>query len=466
MIVGVVRPCLSRLTTREAVLSVALGLFCGWGLVIVIPVMPPLSLMPEHWLQVIATGEKNSLSKSPAVSVVGLMDRRTCRLVANVDNFQQDGNWQALKSGCLFTNAAGTLTWHGRVTSAVALKLSTSPTAGKVRVLWDGKEHLLDLYSPAESATPKTILLDLAATPDYWTPKRTCVCLCAALGMALPFTVICLWLVSRKTSVAADVPRGTLASWTWPGYGLPLLLAGAGYLAIFPPALMSNDSLGQWSQMLSGGYSDVAPIFHTMTNWLITRLWFSPAAVAWTQLVAMSLVTAWTLKRLRQWGLSRTLAWATSGLVAIMPAAGILSITLWKDIPYTICMLILALMVMETIQSRGQWLRTSGFRLLAGPRAGDDRALSPQRAAGCPGNAAPVGHCVYRQGLRPGLGPAGRLRTCLGRARPSLSGGCHEVGCIANLRAGWHARCEEFLQGRRRRQPYCRSDGVRHAPDG
>ncbi len=95
MIVGVVRPCLSRLTTREAVLSVALGLFCGWGLVIVIPVMPPLSLMPEHWLQVIATGEKNSLSKSPAVSVVGLMDRRTCRLVANVDNFQQDGNWQA-----------------------------------------------------------------------------------------------------------------------------------------------------------------------------------------------------------------------------------------------------------------------------------------------------------------------------------------------------------------------------------
>ena len=200
-IVAVVRRCLSRLTTREAIVGISLGLFCGWGLVIVVPIMPPPGLMPEHWLQVIATGEKNSLSEGPAVCVVGLMDRRTRRLVANAYGFHQDGNWQALSAEHLFTCTAATLTWNGRVTSAVALKMYASRTAGKVRVVWDGVEHFLDLYAPADPAIPKVVLLELSGTPDYWTPRRTCVCLCAALSMAFPLTVICLWLLAAR-------PRG------------------------------------------------------------------------------------------------------------------------------------------------------------------------------------------------------------------------------------------------------------------
>ena len=230
--------------------------------------------------------------------------RRTCRLVANAYDFHQDGNWYAPDIGTYLYGHGGHADLEGARTSAVALKLYASQAGrqGAYRLGWQGAP--LDLYAPAEPDMEKTILLDLSATPDYWTPKLTCVCLCAALGMAFPLTVICLWLVSREASAAAGVPHGTSARWAWLGYGLPLLLAGAGYLAVFPPALMSNDSLGQWSQMLSGTYSDVAPAFHTMTNWLITRIWFSPAAVAWTQLLATSLVVAWTLKRLRQWGLS------------------------------------------------------------------------------------------------------------------------------------------------------------------
>ncbi len=179
-----------------------------------------------------------------------------------------------------------------------------------------------------------------------------------------------------------------------------MLLAGAGYLAVFQPALMSNDSLGQWWQMLSGGYTDVAPAFHTMTNWLITRIWFSPAAVAWVQLIAMSLVVAWTLKRLRQWGLTRAWAWAASVLVAVMPAAGILSITLWKDIPYTIAFLILTLWVMEMIQSRGRWLERPATAFLLGLVLA---LVGLYRHNGLPvalGTPLLLGIPFYRQGLR------------------------------------------------------------------
>ena len=469
IIVGVVCPCLSRLTLRESVVCISLGLCCGWGLVLVIPVMPPLGLMPEHWLQVTATGEKNPLSKSPDVWVVGLLDRRTRQFVANAYDFQQHGNWHALTPQLIFTQVPGTLTWNGRVTSAVVLKIYASWAAGKVRIVWDGKEQLLDLYAPAHPAIPKTILLELSPTPDYWTPKRTFVSLCAAAGMAFPLIVVFLWFVSRSPGPAVErrCPSGAarLSGLAWLGYGLPLLVAGAGYLSVFPPALMSNDSLNQWMQMLCGTYSDWHPAFHTMTNWLITRIWFSPAAVAWTQLIAMGLVVAWTLKRLRQWGLSRPLACTASGLVAIMPAAGILCITLWKDIPYTIGFLLVALWVMEIVQSRGQWLERPASALVLGVVLA---LVAIYRHNGLPvalGTPLFLAAVYYRQAFRLALALLVACAVIWG-VRGPLYQAVAARACVGNQPGDWHKQCAWLVQGLRRYRPYNRSVGVWHAFDG
>ncbi|MGO9109064.1 MAG: hypothetical protein ACLP9L_07510 [Thermoguttaceae bacterium] len=54
--VAVIRPCLSHLTKREAVICISLGLLCGWILVMALPFVPPPGLMPEHRLHVIAAG--------------------------------------------------------------------------------------------------------------------------------------------------------------------------------------------------------------------------------------------------------------------------------------------------------------------------------------------------------------------------------------------------------------------------
>ena len=192
--------------------------------------------------------------------------------------------------------------------------------------------------------------------------------------MAFLFTVVCLWLVGRTTALPAASFAQAVASclgpnWRGSATACRCCCAGAGYLRVFRPALMSNDSLGQWAQMLSGEYTDIAPAFHTMTNWLMTRIWFSPAAIAWTQLMAMSLVVAWTLKRLRQWGLARGL-----GLGSELARRGScrrrasFTITLWKDIPYTIAFLISA-WVMETSKA-GAMAPAAGLRVAAGPGPG------------------------------------------------------------------------------------------------
>jgi hypothetical protein len=159
---------------------------------------------------------------------------------------------------------------------------------------------------------------------------------------------------------------GEAARCAWLAYALPVWAAGGLYLAIFWPALMSNDSLAQWSQMLTGRYTDMAPAFHTLTIWLVTRIWLSPAAVALAQVLALGLVVAWSLDRLRQWGMPRGLAWTTAGGLALLPATGILAITLWKDIPYSIGMLLLSLWLMEMIHSRGAWVSRPRCWILLG----------------------------------------------------------------------------------------------------
>ena len=53
----------------------------------------------------------------------------------------------------------------------------------------------------------------------------------------------------------------------------------------------------------------------------------------------------------------RGLAWTTCGTMALLPATGILAITLWKDIPYSISMLVLSLWVMEMIRVAGHGSR-------------------------------------------------------------------------------------------------------------
>ena len=42
--------------------------------------------------------------------------------------------------------------------------------------------------------------------------------------------------------------------------------------------------------MTTGTYDDWHPVFHTWTNWLITRIWLSPAAIAIAQIVTLSAV--------------------------------------------------------------------------------------------------------------------------------------------------------------------------------
>ena len=128
------------------------------------------------------------------------------------------------------------------------------------------------------------------------------------------------------------------------------------YLIAFYPGTMSPDSLDQWRQMLTFSFADTHPVFHTLCNWLITRVWLSPAAIALVQICFLATVVGFVLVQMEKAGVPR---WACGGLAAIFalwPANGMYAVTLWKDVPYSASMLWLTGVLIAVVRTEGRWL--------------------------------------------------------------------------------------------------------------
>jgi hypothetical protein len=135
-------------------------------------------------------------------------------------------------------------------------------------------------------------------------------------------------------------------------FALPPALIWSVYLLAFWPAVMSSDSIDQWGQLLSGRFNDWHPAFHSLTQWLLTRIVESPAVVAATQIAVLSSIVGWALASMRRLGMSNYLAWIISAAVALMPANGITVITLWKDVPYAIAVLAIGVIILREVDGR------------------------------------------------------------------------------------------------------------------
>ncbi len=122
---------------------------------------------------------------------------------------------------------------------------------------------------------------------------------------------------------------------------------------------MSPDSIAQWDQVVKTSFSNNYPAFHTLTNWLITRIWLSPATIAAAQIIALAGVFSLTMVELGRWGIApRVRAWVTAAF-CLSPVNGLMVVSLWKDIPFTCAMLGLFIVALRSVRSEGRWLRSA-----------------------------------------------------------------------------------------------------------
>ena len=156
----------------------------------------------------------------------------------------------------------------------------------------------------------------------------------------------------------------------WLRYSLVIFAAVSIYWMAFFPAIMSFDSVAQWNQILMGRFSDYHPAFHTITMWLITRVWESPSIIIFLQILFFSIVSGWGFSILQNdLNIPVKITVVLCAFYAFSLVNGLWVITLWKDIPYSIAIFTVTLMLLKMIISQGRWLERNwiGFAMVALP---------------------------------------------------------------------------------------------------
>ncbi len=263
----------------------------------------------------------------------------------SMDSFSSSAAWMR-ENDFLVGREPGQANWRGAVYENTRLVFATGPQAGSVVVKWGTETQTLDLFAEKNGV----LTSEHTAPTPFANQLFNFVVVLAPLSI---FLSLCVWLLTdprqRKTSAPLNL-RQRLA------FGLPVFGVGMFMLLVYWPGIMTPDSSGQWQQLTTAVFRDWHPVAHTLAMWLITRLWYSPAAIIIVQVTVLSLVTGCGLAWAVEQGAPRSAAWLTALLLAFSPVCALINITVWKDAAYAIAMLGLWLQLFFIIRSRGTWL--------------------------------------------------------------------------------------------------------------
>jgi hypothetical protein len=334
-----------------------LGSLAGAALLIVVTPLPPPGPPAVFRLEVTALGEKNAASQGTEVWVQGLYSQVSGRRLP-LEPMRVSGEWEE-KYGKLLSagQPAATLRWEGSLDQEAVLKIVRHPYSGRVRVALDGEAQTVDLFSPSQDEW--VLPVRVAARTDRLLLAIVRLSEWLSLGLVLLAGIgVALW----------PGPQAAVEPSRW-GWLVPAGLCAAVwslYLLSFWPGFMTVDSMDQWTQMVKGPLANHHPVYHTLTNWLLTRLWESPAAIALAQILAMATAFAFALRELSRWGVPRWMQGLLTALFALSPANGTLVITLWKDIAYAIMFVVLFTLLLQVARTRGETLRSTRFLVSLG----------------------------------------------------------------------------------------------------
>lgn len=121
------------------------------------------------------------------------------------------------------------------------------------------------------------------------------------------------------------------------------------WLLAFYPGLMTPDSLDQWSQAKSFSFSNHHPYIHTLIIALIQRVIYSPAAVAFVQILLAACIPAFFINLLIKNNYKKAPLIGIFLVYTFLPSIGLYNITLWKDIAYTNMLFLITILILQNI---------------------------------------------------------------------------------------------------------------------
>lgn len=147
----------------------------------------------------------------------------------------------------------------------------------------------------------------------------------------------------------------------WQAFFL-ILMIGFVYWIIFFPANMSADSFETWEEIKNNYITDYHSIAYAFIQKILIKIWDTPAIISLVQIIAFAWIMAVWMNFFYQQGLPGKFIMILFGAASAMPNTGIMIVTLWKDIPFTIVILGLVYLMLNFVLNPK--LRTKTYMLV------------------------------------------------------------------------------------------------------
>lgn len=228
---------------------------------------------------------------------------------------------------------------------------------------------------------PATALLDTGAIAQWAYPFPIPALLYRAIKLgekafrllltgALVFSLL-LVVVRRLPHIPARTP---VQPWTFRFaaprvllYALPYLFLELLPLYAYWPGILSTDSFAQWEMIDDlGKLYDWHPVIHTLFEYALTRLWYSPAIIVLFQILVLAFILGLILSFFEAHGIRSAFLFLASVVFSLLPYNMILPMTLWKDVLYADFNVLLVFLLGLVWYTRGQWLHKARNQVLLG----------------------------------------------------------------------------------------------------
>ncbi len=266
------------------------------------------------------------------------------------------GEWKVETDRLILMNGSS-LSWKGEITDHLEIGFAPSMEPQKISIAVAGKERELDLQRKVDA---DIVVFRYDSQPSLIS-KMPFVLSILILGIYLLVALLNFLSSSSIQNRNAPLPKGKII---W--LGVPLLASAILTLLVFWPGMLTNDSMNQWAEIVSGNFSDLNPLLHTLLLSGLVHVVKSPAIVALFQTVLLCLVLVYGLGFLNKRGVPPAILVGMAFIFALWPFNPLMVNTLWKDVLYSIALLALFIFILEIVFSDGKWLENKLHFLLLG----------------------------------------------------------------------------------------------------
>lgn len=137
---------------------------------------------------------------------------------------------------------------------------------------------------------------------------------------------------------------------------IPLIVFSI-YLAVFYPGIATIDTFNQFHQIASGHFTNWHPFFHTFIEMLCLKVYSNPVSICIFQILVFSTMWMIICKYNRRDPVKNDktfrMQMIATFIICIIPINALYSVTLWKDILFSYCIMFLCFLAKVMIDKKG-----------------------------------------------------------------------------------------------------------------